>query len=71
MIFRYEGRNVAELEMRNDSRLHYREVRFNMIVPRAMEMLLSIEPQQVYSNDVVVYGGAIRTFGNWAPGWRE
>lgn len=71
VIFRHEGRNVAELEMRNDSRSHYREVRFNMIVPRAMEMLLSIEPQQAYSNDVVVYGGAIRTFGNWAPGWRE
>ncbi len=71
VIFKHRGYNVAELEMRNDSRQHYQEIRFNMIVPKAMELLLTIEPAQVFSENVTVYGGAIRTFGNWQPGWRE
>ena len=34
VLFRYEGRNVGELEMRNDGRLHYQQVRFNMDSPK-------------------------------------
>jgi hypothetical protein len=30
VLFRYEGQNVGELEMRNDSPTHYQQVRFNM-----------------------------------------
>ncbi len=70
-IFKYRGYNVAELEMRNDSRQHYQEIRFNMIVPKAMELLLTIEPARVFSENVTVYGGAFRTFGNWQLEWRE
>ena len=71
VIFKHRGYNVAELEMRNDSTQHYQEVRFNMIIPRAMQLLLTVEPTQVFSEDVTVYGRAIRTFGNWQPGWRD
>ena len=70
VLFRHAGRNVGELEMRNDSRLHYQQVRFNMIVARAVDLLLTIEPTRPFNNSVIVHGEAIRRFGNWVPGWR-
>ena len=71
VLFRHQGYNVAELEMRNDSSTHYQEIRFNMIVPKAMELLLPISPSMEFSETVIVHGGAIRTFGNWKPEWRQ
>ena len=70
VLFRHNGLNVGELEMRNDSQTHYQEVRFNMIVPRAVSLLLTIAPQQPFNDQVDVYGAAIRRFGNWKPNWR-
>ena len=70
VLFRHNGLNVGELEMRNDSRQHYQEVRFNMIVPRAVSLLFTIEPRQPFNDQVDVHGSAIRRFGNWAPEWR-
>ena len=70
VLFRHNGINVAELEMRNDSQTHYQEVRFNMIVPRAMSLLFTIAPSQPFSDQVDVYGRAIQRFGNWMPEWR-
>jgi hypothetical protein len=66
VIFKYEGLNLAELEMRNDSEIHYREIRFNMIKPRMMKLLFSTIPNSVKYNDkVYVYGEAIKKFGKW------
>ena len=66
VLFKYRGLNVGELEMRNDSSTHYQEVRFNMNKPRVMELLFeSIPDKEHYSDEIVVYGTAIRTFGNW------
>lgn len=66
VIFLYEGRNLAELEMRNDTKTHYREVRFNMIKPKAMALLLDKIPfTQEYSEKVVVHGNASKKFGRW------
>ena len=65
VLFRHENRNVGEVEMRNDSQRHYQQVRFNMDVPRAMALLLTIEPGREFNDQVVVYGGAIQRFGNW------
>lgn len=66
VLFKYEGRNIGELEMRNDSSTHYGEVRFNMIVPPCMKLLDDSEfPTQTFNNKVVVYGKAIREFGQW------
>jgi len=65
VVFRY-GRNVAELEMRNDSRVHYQEVRFNMLIKPAMEMLLCKLPHTGVlenSNIILVYGNATKRFG--------
>lgn len=66
VLFRYNGKNVGELEMRNDSTQHYREVRFNMLIPKAMELLFAkIKLAHKYSNLVLVYGNAARRFGRW------
>ena len=71
VLFRHNGLNVGELEMRNDSSVHYQQVRFNMIIPRAMSLLFEIQPSKIFSDKVSVYGNAIRRFGNWMPGWRD
>jgi hypothetical protein len=66
VIFRYKGRNLAELEMRNESPTHYREIRFNMIKPRAIELLFAKIPLTYkYSDLVWVYGNARKRFGHW------
>ena len=65
VLFRYEGVNVGELEMRNDSRVHYREIRFNMLKPRVMQLLLMLPMNRQFSKKVLVYGNASKTFGRW------
>lgn len=66
VIFKYNGTNIAELEMRNDSLIHYRQIRFNMIKPKMMSLLFEKIPEvKKFNNDVLVYGNAIKKFGNW------
>ena len=66
VLFRYKGLNLGELEMRNDSEVHYREVRFNMIKPKAMDLLFTKIPLSQSFNEVVrVYGNANKRFGHW------
>lgn len=66
VIFKFEGTNLAELEMRNDSPIHYREIRFNMVKPKAMRLLLSkITLTQQYNDTVILHGEAVRHFGRW------
>ena len=66
VLFRYEGLNVGELEMRNDSNRHYQEVRFNMNKPKVMEMLYKfVADKEEYNSEILVYGDAIGRFGNW------
>lgn len=64
VLFRVNGYNVGELEMRTD-RKNYQKVRFNMIVPRIMDLLLAIEPIEDYNEQVVKHGQSIRRFGRW------
>lgn len=70
VVFKFEGKNVAELEMRNDSPQHYGEVRFNMLKKPFLHLLRTFKPSPFdkvarYSGDIIVYGEATRTFGNW------
>lgn len=66
VIFRYGGVNLAELEMRNDSRVHYREIRFNMVKPKVMDLLLDKIPvTKTFNEKVVVHGNASKKFGRW------
>lgn len=66
VLFRYNNRNVGELEMRNESPQHYQEVRFNMNKRPAVELLLTTARQhRNFADNVIVYDNAIRRFGNW------
>lgn len=66
VLLKYKGVNVGEIEMRNDSEVHYREVRFNMYKTRAVDMLFEAFPNaKEFSAEVLVYGRATKTFGNW------
>src|SRR5205085_6699674 len=66
VILKYEGINLGEIEMRNDSNTHYREIRFNMIKPKIMKLLYSkIILKQNYNDVVIVYGKANKRFGKW------
>lgn len=66
VIFKYEGRNLAELEMRNDSKIHYRQIRFNMLKPRMLNLLFDNIPKTNDFNErILVYGNACKKFGNW------
>lgn len=59
-------RTSYQLEMRNDTVIHYREIRFNMMKQKAMKLLYSkITLKQNYTDDVIVYGEAIKHFGRW------
>ena len=66
VLFKYKGNNLGELEMRNDSPIHYREIRFNMIKPKMMDLLFSTIPLTSKFNDTVfIYGKANKKFGRW------
>ena len=68
VLFRYEGQNVGELEMRNDSPTHYQQVRFNMNIQPATELLLERIPQAHMlegSDTIAVHGKAASRFGHW------
>jgi len=65
VLLRYNGRNLGELEMRNDGEIHYREVRFNMIKPRAMSLLFTLQMIRGYNEKVLVYENAANRFGRW------
>lgn len=67
VILKYAGTNLGEIEMRNDSQTHYREIRFNMYKLKAMKLLYSkITLKQNYNDEVIVYGEAIKHFGRWS-----
>jgi hypothetical protein len=69
VLFRYKGQNVGELEMRNDSPTHYQQVRFNMNIQPATELLLGnilLEHMLEGSDIVAIHGKAARRFGRWS-----
>ncbi len=66
VILKYRGLNLGEIEMRNDSETHYREIRFNILKPRFMNMVFSlIEERKIFNEYIIVHGQAINRFGRW------
>jgi len=66
VVFKYKGFNLGEIEMRNDTPIHYREIRFNMLKRKFMEMVFdNIKHKIKYNEFVYVYGEAINKFGKW------
>lgn len=67
VVFKYKGITLGELEMRNDSLIHYKEIRFNMIIPKVVGLLFEkIPPLKKYSDKVIIYGRAVRKFARWS-----
>ena len=66
VLFRYKGHNLGELEMRTDSAIHYRRIKFSITKPKVMELLLTNVPEAGKFNDkVFIHGNAIKHFGRW------
>lgn len=67
VLFKYNNKNVGELEMRNDSEQHYQEVRFNMLKGRCCELLQTHILGEYYypGQPIVSYGEAISKFWKW------
>ena len=57
VLFRHNGFNVGELEMRNDSENHYGEVRFNMNKDSVLSLLADCDFESADYNDMVVMYG--------------
>ncbi len=63
VILRYNGNNVWEIEMRNDSETHYREIRFNMMKVKFMKLIFEkIKNKSKFCDNVFVYWEATKRF---------
>ena len=66
VVFKCNGTTIGEVEMRNDSKIHFREIRFNMMKPKVMLLLFStINKTGEFSKKISLYGQANKKFGNW------
>ena len=67
VIFKFNDTNAIELEMRNDSRNHYKEVRLNMIAKKCFELLRNHIPggQSYLGKPIISYGQAMSNFWKW------
>lgn len=63
VIFKYNDRNVGELEIRNSGKNHYKEVLFVMNKIKVVDMLLEKIPfTEQYSPKVLLYGQSAKLF---------
>jgi len=61
VLFRRDGKNVGELEMRNDSEQHYGEVHFDMNREPCLTLLDAVSfDKQDWSPEVQLYGHTAR-----------
>lgn len=65
VIFRLKDLNITlgEIEMRNDSKIHYKQIKFWLNKDKTTRLLISkISPHKKISEKIIVYGKAINTF---------
>lgn len=66
VLFKYNGKNLGELEIRNSGENHYKEVLFVMNKLKVIDLLFDKIPQKKKFNDkVFIYGRASTKFGRW------
>ncbi len=66
VVFKVNDKTYGEIEMRNDSEVHYREVKFWLDSQLVFELLVqSIKEVKEYQHKILVYGNAIKKFGRW------
>jgi hypothetical protein len=61
VVFKVENKTHGEIEMRNDSEIHYREVKFWLSKKLTFNLLTSKIEQSEYINDkIIAYGKAVK-----------
>lgn len=67
VLFKFNNNNAIELEMRNDSPQHYREIRLNLIANKCFLLLSThIQGGQPYiDKPIISYGQAVSNFWKW------
>lgn len=60
VVFKFSGKTIGEIEMRNDSDIHYREVKFWLGKNQTLNLLQSKIPQKIkVKENLILYGTAI------------
>jgi hypothetical protein len=62
VIFKHEDKTIGEIEMRNDSEVHYRQVKFWMEKKGTTDLLIRHIPVNKRNNGLILYGEANDTF---------
>lgn len=61
VVFKFEGKTIGEIEMRNDSYVHYREVKFWLSKEKVFNLLQrEIKNVDILRDKILVYGDAIK-----------
>lgn len=64
VLIKYENTNLGEIEIRNSSPNHFREVLFVVNRKKALELLYNkIKTEKTYVERVLLHGSAIKKFG--------
>lgn len=76
VVFKYKEKTIGEIEMRNDSDIHYREVKFWMAKRLTFSLLKEkIKLNRDLNDRVILYGSAIKKLKNFKTKfkrtWRE
>lgn len=63
VVFKIDGKTIGEIEMRNDSPVHFKEIKFWMQKGKTTDLLRkNVARTKKVKPKVLVYGKAIRTF---------
>jgi len=66
VVFKFSGKTIGEIEMRNDSDIHYREVKFWLGKDQTLNLLkLKISPLKKVNERLILYGTAIKKLGKY------
>lgn len=66
VLFKVDGKTHGEIEMRNDSEVHYREVKFWLSKKHTMELLKKdVKPVKKLIERIYVYGKAIKKLSKY------
>lgn len=61
VVFKVDNRTIGEIEMRNDSNVHYREVKFWLDKDKTFEILQeNIQNRCLLKENIIIYGESIK-----------
>jgi len=66
VVFKVEGKTIGEIEMRNDSEIHYREVKFWLAKNQTLNLLTAkITSSKKLKENLILYGIAIKKLSKY------